>query len=131
MPSPISFTANVLSVIDNKRICVRLDKQYVKMISSIVSASHERTVVRDTITVNVSDCRIALSIDWSDLVDLIGLHIKVNAIPRRYSYWRTKEVLDDDNNSRITSIKYKGISFYAQNIKNITAADSDKADATS
>jgi hypothetical protein len=127
MPVPIIFTGYVLSILDEKRICMRIDKDYVNMISGIVSQTYDKTMIHDTIVINVKDCHINLSIDWKELTDLIGMHLRVNATPRRYSYWRTKEVFDEDNHSRITSFKYKGVSFYAQNIKNITAADSDKA----
>jgi len=111
-------TAHVLSVIDEKRICVRLDKQFVETISSIVSKAYDHTVVKDTIVVNISNCHIDLSIDWAELSDLIGMHLNINMVPRNYQYWRTKSAISNGINN-ITNTKFRGVTFNARRITNI------------
>lgn len=120
MPPQFTFQGRVLSVIDSNRICVRLDSDHIDSISVILSTANDKTVVKDTIIVNTKDCRFSISnIEWNELSDLIGVHIKINATYRRYNYWRTKEVCDQDNNNHRITVKYKGITILAKKVSNI------------
>ncbi len=117
------FTAHVLSVIAEHRICVRVDEKYVKLISDMYSDISMRNVVRDTITLNVKNATFNISIPWTDLDSLVGMHIRVNTNNMNYAFWDTKERIDEYGNTSIVSIKRKGITFYATTIKNITIND--------
>lgn len=118
-PSQVSISAHVLSVLDRKRICVRLDKSHVECISNIITNAYEQTVVKDTIIINVSACRIDLSFSWSELSDLIGVHIRADVAPRRYSYWRTNQITDSEGIQHVTTSKRRGVTFHARSIRNI------------
>jgi hypothetical protein len=80
MPGPITFTAYVLSVISDNRICIRVDGIYTRMISDLYSGAALKNIVRDTITINVKNAVFKISIPWSDLHSLVGMHIKVTSM---------------------------------------------------
>ncbi len=117
--SPITFTGYVLSIIDEKRICMRVDKVHIERITNLMSYFYEKTTVNDTVVVNVSNARFNISIDWESLHDLKGVHVSITASPRRYSYWKTQEMYDADNNRQINTVKYKGVSIQASRVSNI------------
>lgn len=121
MPPFFSFNARVLSVVDPKRICVRIDNNDLEKISAILSNVENKTIIKSTITLNISDCRFTIrNIEWKELTDLIGVHINVNATYRQYNFWRTRESgLDDNNESIRHTVRYKGITFLAKKISNI------------
>lgn len=120
MAPHFTFRAYVLSVIDPKRICVRVDKEYIESVSNVLSAANDKTTVKDTIIVNVSDCRFAITnITWTDLSDLVGVNVEINATSRKYNFWKVKERTDSDNESRWTEVNYKGVSIHAKKISNI------------
>lgn len=113
-----TFSAYVLSVIDERRICVRVDKEYLELVSNRLTSVYDKTVFRDTIFINVSDCEFDIDLDWKELTDLIGVQIKVNVALRRYSYYKTKTTYDDNNDIRQTLVQCKGVSFLAKKITN-------------
>jgi hypothetical protein len=115
-----TFKAYVISVLDARRICVRVDKEDIDAVSKQLTTYNGKTTIVDTIVVNVKDARFTVSIDWKELTDLIGVHIRINAKLRRYSYWRTREVVTLDNSDRIIETKCTGVSFLARAISNIT-----------
>lgn len=120
MPPYFTFNARVLSVIDPKRVCVRIDSEDLDKISNLISNVENKTTVKSTLTLNISDCRFTIkSIEWKELTDLIGVHINVNATYRQYNFWRTKEGLDESNESIRHTVRYKGITFLAKKITNI------------
>lgn len=120
MGPQVKFTAYVLSVVDAKRICVRIDQEYIDAVSTVLSSFNDKTVIKSTVIVNVNDCVFNINnIEWSELSHLIGVHLKLNVTFRRYNYWRTREVLDDNNIGRVTAIKYKGVSIIAKQISNV------------
>lgn len=121
MPPYFTFNARVLSVIDSKRVCVRIDSDDLDKISTLMSNVENKTTVKSTLTLNISDCRFTIkNIEWKELTDLIGVHINVNATYRQYNFWRTKEAGIDDNNETIRhTVRYKGITFLAKKISNI------------
>lgn len=121
MPVAIKFSGYVLSAMDSKRICVRLDVEHVDRITSILSQMYDRTSVKDTVTINVSNSRYNISHDWSELSDLVGLHIDITAHLRKFSYWKAKELIDDYNDSHTTITQYKGVSINAVKVSNITS----------
>jgi hypothetical protein len=118
-----AFTAHVLSVIAEHKICVRVDEKYVKHISELYSDISMKNVVRDVITLNVKNATFNISIPWSDLNSLVGMHIKVNTNNSNYAFWDKRERIDEYGNTSIVSIKRKGITFHATAIKNITIND--------
>ncbi len=114
------FTGYIISVIDDRRICVRVDPADVERVSTTISNYADKTTIKDTVVVNVREARFLIkNIEWSELNDLIGVHIKFGVQLRRYSYWRTRELFDDDNDSHVTTVKYKGISVIANHLTNI------------
>lgn len=120
MAPQITFYGYVLSVVDPKRICVRIDNEYIDMVSSVMSSMNDKTVVKSTLIVGVSDCKFNITnIEWSELSHLVGVHIKINAVCRKYNYWKTRNIFDENNNGRIITVKYKGISIVAKQIANI------------
>ena len=120
MPPQFTFNAHVLSIIDSRRLCVRISKEHIEKISSILSVASDRNVIKDTVVVNVSDSTFAITqIEWSDLSDLIGVEIKITAFARKYNYWRTKETTDGEDGRRFVNLKYKGASIIAQRISNV------------
>lgn len=119
MPLAIKISGYVLSVLDSKRICLRLDKEHIDRITAILSQMYDKTSVRDTITINVSNSRYDIAHDWAELQDLVGLHVNVTAHLRRYSYWKAREIIDDYNDSHTTITQYKGVSINAIKVSNI------------
>lgn len=118
MSSPFVFKGYIVSIIDKKRICVRIDPDDVDSVSAKLSKFYDKTVVKDTITVNVLDAKIAISIDWNEIQDLIGIHIKITATSRKYNYWKTVEINDDNNDRRYVNRQCKGVSIIAKKITN-------------
>jgi hypothetical protein len=117
MPPQISFTGYITSVIDHRRVCVRVDQEHVEKISTIISNYSDRTTVKDTLVVNLSDARFAIGHDWEELTNLVGIHVKINASLRRYSYWRNREqVFNEDNERHVINVKYKGVSIIASRV---------------
>lgn len=120
MPPQIKFSGNIISVIDQRRICIRLDKECVERISMIISAVNDKTTYKDTIIVNVNECRFNIkNIDWNELHNLIGVHVSIVAQPRPYSFWRTKDIIDDNEMNRKINVKYRGVSIIAKQLTNI------------
>ena len=109
-------------MIDANRICVRVDKEYVDKISTIMSSMNDKTVVKDTIILNIRDCRFAISsIEWKEVSDLIGVHIKINATYRRYDFWKTRDNISENSNESVrVTVKYRGVTILAKKIENIT-----------
>ncbi len=123
MPPQLSFTGYVLSIIDEKRICVRVDPEYVDAISTYLSSFNDKTVIKTTVIINIRECDFNVTqIDWNNLNNLVGVQIKITALFRQYQYWKNKEIIDRNNNSRITSVKYKGVSIIAKKISNVIEA---------
>ncbi len=122
MPHSFSFNAHIISIIDPKRICVRIDNEDLDKVSSILSTIEKRTVVKHTLTINVSNCRFTINqLDWDQLSDLIGVNVIVNATYRNYDFWRVKETNYDDTNQTMKQIiKYKGTTIVAKKITNVT-----------
>jgi len=117
------FTAYVLSVIADNKICVRVDRQYIQMMSNLYSDLSMKNIVRDTITINVKNASFDISVPWSDLNSLIGMHIKINSSNNKYSFWDKREYTDENGVVFKNSIRRKGITFHAKTIKNITIDD--------
>lgn len=109
MPPTIEFSGYVLSMIDSKRICVRVDRDHVERVSSVMSRLHQQTGVRDTLTVNVSNAGFHIDYVWAEISDLIGTHVRIQANLRQFSFRNEKGVL------------YKGVSTNATHIYNISA----------
>lgn len=116
--SGFTFNAYVLSIIDSKRICVRVDKDDLNKVTGIYRNYSSSLIIKDTIIVNVSECRFSIDIEWAELTDLIGIHISVNAVPRKYNYWKTKEIYNGDEPRQIY-VQCKGASIIAKKISNI------------
>ena len=116
-----TFNAYVLSVIDSKRICVRIDKEDIEMVSSRMSTLCDKTTIKDTILITVKDCIMAISIPWSELTDLIGTHININCAFRRYNYYKQKIIYDDNDSSRsrTTQVQCRGVQILAKKISNV------------
>lgn len=114
-----TFNAYVLSVVDSRRICVRIDKEDIENISTRLSALCDKTTIKDTALVNVKDCIIAISIPWNELTDLIGTHISINCAFRKYNYYKKKVIYDDNNDSRTTLVQCRGIQILAKKISNV------------
>lgn len=119
MSQSIKFSGYVLSIIDAKRLCVRVDEEYLDLISSKFSYLCDKTLFKDTINLNVSHAKFRISHKWEELSDLVGVHIKVSATMRRYNYYRKRELFDHNNESKIILVQCKGICTSAQTIKNI------------
>lgn len=115
-----TFNAYVLSVIDAKRICVRIDKDDAEKVSTRISSLCDKTTVKDTVLVNVSDCIMAISIPWKELVDLVGTHVSINCAFRKYSYYKKKVIYDENNDSRTTLVQCRGIQILGKKLSNIT-----------
>ncbi len=121
MPPAFNFKGYVLSVIDSKRICIRVDSEDIESVSTRLSLDNNyKTTIKDTVVVNVKDCVFSISIGWNELIDLIGIHVQINATLRRYNYTKTKVIYDDQNNPTTTMVQCKGISISAKKITNIT-----------
>lgn len=119
MPAAIKFSGYVLSVLDKKRICVRLDKEHIDRVTQCLSNLYDRTSTKDTIIVNVTKTQYNIARDWAELDDLVGLHVDVTVHLRKYSYWKAKETIDEYNNSHTTTTQYKGVAINAIKISNI------------
>lgn len=119
MPTQFTFSGRIVSIIDERRLCVRVDKEHVEKISTMISSYSDKTIIKDTLIVNVKESRFAIGIDWQELKDLVGVHVKISATLRRYSYWRNRESFDDENDRHLTTIKYKGVSVIAGRISTI------------
>jgi hypothetical protein len=119
MPPQITFTAYVISVIDEKRLCVRIDDSHVERISSLMSYYNDKTTIKDTMVVNTSNAQFDIKIKWDELPDLIGTNVKVTATLRRYSYWKNKEMINDRNERYVTSVKYRGVSIIASRLSSV------------
>jgi hypothetical protein len=118
MAAPFTFTGYVLGILDEKRICVRVDEECLELISSRLTSYNNKTTVEDTVVVNVSDANFVIHIKWNSLTDFIGVHVKINAALRRYSFWKTKDMHDESNvnNTRTVSVQRKGVSIIAKQI---------------
>lgn len=119
MPPQFTFTGYIISVIDEKRICVRVDHEHIEPVSAIISRFNERTTIKDTLVVNIKDARFVIAIEWNELADLVGTHAKIIATPRRYSYWKSREILMGDNERHLTTVKYKGVSIIANRVSSV------------
>ncbi len=117
--SSFVFTGYILSIIDDRRICVRIDQPYIEKITNIMSYFYDKTTVKDTVVINVSNARFDVNIDWNELHDLKGVNVRITAKPKRYSYWKAQETYDDNNDCHITTVKYKGVTLNAERISNI------------
>lgn len=121
MASPFNFTCYVLSVLDERRICVRVDGEYLELLSTKFTSFNNQTTVKDTIVVNVSGADFTIRTDWKDLKDLIGVHLKINAVLKRYSFWKNKDMHEDDignNQVHMVSVQCKGVSIIAKRLSN-------------
>lgn len=119
MSHRFTFNAYVLSVIDPRRICVRVDAEHVEAVTAKLTSAYDKTTFRDTILLGVADCQFDINIGWQELSDLIGVHIKVNAATRKYSYYKTKTTYDEHNNdARKTIIQCRGVAVSAKKITN-------------
>lgn len=119
MPSPsFTFRAHVLSALDEKRVCVRVDKEDVDAVLARLNSCDGTIAYKDTIVLNVANCAWNVNlVDWSVPSDLVGVEVTVRANARRYNFWRATEFFDDDNRSHTRTIKYKGVSVIAKEIK--------------
>lgn len=117
-----TFTGYVLSVIDHKRICIRVDKDCIDAVSHRISNASDRTTICDTIVVSVIGSRFVIDHKWSELVDLIGMHLRISATMSRYSYHKQITVYDNlagpSGEGRQTIVHCKGISTRARIITN-------------
>jgi hypothetical protein len=123
MPPQITFTAYVISIIDAKRICVRVDDEHVERISSLMSYYNDKTTVKDTIVINTGNAHFVINMKWDELSDLKGTNVKVVATLRRYSYWKNKEMLNERNERYVTSVKYRGVSIIASRVSSIDVVE--------
>ncbi len=119
MNQRFTFNAYVLSVIDPKRICVRVEKEHLEVVTKRLTAANDKTTFKDTIVVGVNDCGFNIDFDWKELIDLVGVQISINAITRRYSYYKTSTAYDEDNNIRKWHVHCKGVSVVAKTITNM------------
>lgn len=119
-----TFTGYVLSVLDEKRICVRVDEECLELISSKLTSYNNKTTVGDTIVVNVSDANFVSKVEWNELTYFVGVHVKINAALRGYSFWKTKVLQDESNanNVRTVSVQRKGVSIIAKQISIVTVS---------
>ena len=118
MSPSFTFHAYALSVIDKRRICVRIDKSDLDCVSEQLSKINDKTTFKDTVVVGVGECEFDISLDWKELQDLIGVRIKINASTRRYSFYKTKLSYDDNNILCKSYIQCKGNSIIAKKITN-------------
>ena len=118
MSPHFKFNAYVLSVIDERRICVRIDKNDIETVCSKLSSANDRTTFRDTINVAINDCNIDIDFDWKELTDLIGVHVVINATTRKYCFYKTRTTYDEFNNVRKSHIQCKGTAVTAKKITN-------------
>lgn len=123
MPRVLTFSGYLLSVLDNNRICVRLDRGSVQLVSDAFACAMGSNVVKDTVVVNVARARVDISFDWSELQDLVGVHLRLVATPRTYNFWSTRMIRTGDGAEREHAMNHHGVSLIASNIKNLTAAD--------
>ena len=117
-----TFNGYVLSVLDTKKICVRIDKDDIERISDCLTFLCDKATAKDTVAVNVKDAKFAISIPWNELTDLIGTHIKINCMFRKYKYYRKKNIYDENNErveNRHVHIHCVGVTIIAKRISNV------------
>ena len=118
MSQLFKFNAYVISVIDQKRICVRIDKDDIEKVCHRLTSANDRTTFKDTIVVAVNECNFDIDFKWNELVDLIGVHIVLTASTRRYCFYKTRTTYDEENNVRKSHIQCKGVAVSAKKITN-------------
>ena len=118
MSQRFNFKAYILSVIDERRLCVRIDKEYLEVVSAKLTTAHDRTTFKDTIAITLNDCDFDIDFTWKELIDLVGIHIKIHASTRRYSYYKTKTTYDENNDVRKSLVQCKGVAISAKKISN-------------
>ncbi len=119
MPTTFTFNAYVVSVIDKKRLCVRIDKDCVSSVCNRLSNAADRTTFKDTIIINLlTKCEFKIDFEWQELDDLVGCHLHVSAFIRKYNFWRPRESFDPLRNL-YTSVKQKGVSVVATAVASV------------
>jgi hypothetical protein len=118
MSQAFKFKAYVISVLDERRICVRISQSDLDNVTNRLIHYSDKTTVKDTVTVNITESRFSIDIDWNELVDLIGVQVEITAILRKYNFSKTKANYDDHNECRYSIIQCKGVSFIAKKITN-------------
>lgn len=116
MSQRFTFNAYVLSVIDAKRICVRIDPNYLEIVSNRLTNANDKTIFKDTVIVNVNDAVFNIDFNWNELTDLVGVNIKINAATRKYNFYKSKTLYDENNEVRKSFMQCKGVLLTAKTI---------------
>ncbi len=119
MPSvkKVSFSARVISVLSEHKICVKVNTNDVQKISDIYSNVFKKTSVRDTITLNMRTAVINVSIQWSNLEDLVGLDVDIVASYYPFYFNTKKEIIDEYGDVRSYVYKNTGITFRVRRLQ--------------
>ncbi len=118
----IALTGYVISVIDEKRICVRVDEEFIQKVCRIETEAKHKNTYRDVLTINVKNAKYNISIPWDNLNSLIGMHIKTTLNYREYSFYTTHDVLRDDGITEQIKKHIIGVTYTANHIKNVVEA---------
>lgn len=111
-----TFSGYVVSVIDSKRICLRVDREDSELVNKRVG---NNTYGNDTYSVNIGRCEFKIDIPWENPSDLVGTHVKVTARPKSYSFMKEKEVVTALDRVIIKRFSCSGISIIATHLKNL------------
>lgn len=114
MSQRFTFNAYVLSVIDAKRICVRIDPKHLELVSARLTSATDKSTFKDTVVVNVNDSNFNIDFDWNELTDLIGVNVKINASTRKYCFYKSKTHYDENNEVRKIMMQCKGVAISAK-----------------
>ncbi len=123
MTKQITISAYVIAVMGEHKIIVRVDEKYAQLISDLFSKIYQKNTFKDTIVLNVKNARFSISVPWTNLDSLIGMHVKVTTNVDKYFFWSTKEYPQEDGSTRSITEQRKGVSFRVKNIKNMTIDD--------
>lgn len=123
MTKQITISAYVIAMMGEHKIIVRVDEKYAQLISDLFSKIYQKNTFKDTIVLNVKNARFSISVPWTNLDSLIGMHVKVTTNVDKYFFWSTKEYPQEDGSTRSITEQRKGVSFRVKNIKNMTIDD--------
>ncbi len=115
----IALTGFVISVVDENRICMRVEDDCIDAVNEIERSVKRNAHYRDVIIINIKKAKFDISVPWSDLQSLIGMHIRANLYYRTYNFPTSKTVIRDDGVSIERHFFNKGIAYRAFMIKNI------------
>jgi hypothetical protein len=108
--------------VDGNRLTIRVDNEYIETVAFVATLHKKVSTAGNFITVNIRSAKFDIkNLDWKELIDLKGVHIKLECTTRVSQFVKRISVPDSlktDEYISNTSV-VNMVSFVAKTVKNI------------